>query len=796
MNKKINFKKNNSKYDILKSVKDLVSIFYVPELIQVNALNIKKNNFNIDGLFNNFNTSLLAIRSSASDEDDKFISLAGEYDSVLNVPSDNYQKIISSVKKVVSSYEKKRSLLPDDKVIIQEMVSNVSMSGVIFTHDLNTGAPYYVINYDDKSGLTDTVTSGDGEYSNRTLFIHRNSTSKLQSDRFIKLIKAVKELEQIMQSHFLDIEFALGQDMKVFLLQVRAITTQPNWNKLANNKIDEVLKDADSFVKGRFKRIRNVYGKTTILGQMPDWNPVEMIGRAPRALSLSLYKTLITDNAWSIAREYMGYHIPKGKPLLVDIAGQPFIDTRLSFHSFLPCTLSSKISEKVVNHWIEHLRASPELHDKVEFDIAITAYSFDIDNRIKELIGDSLNETEKKDFKKAHLDQTRRLLKGEDKASIKNALSLIEILSDKHLKYARSKEPSDLSLLPVMISECIQYGTIPFSILARHGFIAKTFLLSLESIGLITSEEMSFFEESIQTVASNLVDDMQAFQIGEIENDEFMKRYGHLRPGTYDIMSKRYDQMTNLNKGNVVPKLKNKSKIFKFSKKQQQKINDLLIENGFEDFKADSLLNYLKEAIIGREYSKFVFTRSVSEILELIANFAERNGLNRDQISHVPINSILKISKSRKKSVKSSLISISELEELNHQVSIAIRLPQVLTNQSGAYIVPFQVAHPNFITNKNIIANCLFLNSTINKISLKGKIILIEGADPGYDWIFSQQIAGLITKYGGVNSHMAIRCAEFGIPAAIGCGEQRFEALIRSNKVGLDCASGLINILH
>ena len=58
---------------------------------------------------------------------------------------------------------------------------------------------------------------------------------------------------------------------------------------------------------------------------------------------------------------------------------------------------------------------------------------------------------------------------------------------------------------------------------------------------------------------------------------------------------------------------------------------------------------------------------------------------------------------------------------------------------------------------------------------------MIENADPGFDWIFSQNILALITKYGGANSHMAIRCNEFGIPAAIGCGEQRFEA-IKSSK--------------
>ena len=63
------------------------------------------------------------------------------------------------------------------------------------------------------------------------------------------------------------------------------------------------------------------------------------------------------------------------------------------------------------------------------------------------------------------------------------------------------------------------------------------------------------------------------------------------------------------------------------------------------------------------------------------------------------------------------------------------------------------------------------------------KIILIENADPGYDWIFGQSIKGLITKFGGANSHMAIRCAEFAIPAAIGCGEQRFDRLVKSDEL-------------
>ena len=70
----------------------------------------------------------------------------------------------------------------------------------------------------------------------------------------------------------------------------------------------------------------------------------------------------------------------------------------------------------------------------------------------------------------------------------------------------------------------------------------------------------------------------------------------------------------------------------------------------------------------------------------------------------------------------------------------------------------------------------------------------IDKADPGYDWIFTRGIRGLITKYGGVASHMAIRCAEFEIPAAIGCGEKIFDYVLRRENeiVKLDCGKGVI----
>ena len=79
--------------------------------------------------------------------------------------------------------------------------------------------------------------------------------------------------------------------------------------------------------------------------------------------------------------------------------------------------------------------------------------------------------------------------------------------------------------------------------------------------------------------------------------------------------------------------------------------------------------------------------------------------------------------------------------------------------------------------------------------SMDGKIVCIESADPGFDWIFSRGITGLITRFGGANSHMAIRCAELNLPAAIGCGEELYRRLQSSKVIELNCSKKLIIII-
>jgi phosphoenolpyruvate-protein kinase (PTS system EI component) len=107
----------------------------------------------------------------------------------------------------------------------------------------------------------------------------------------------------------------------------------------------------------------------------------------------------------------------------------------------------------------------------------------------------------------------------------------------------------------------------------------------------------------------------------------------------------------------------------------------------------------------------------------------------------------------------------------------------------------YHEAKPNFITNKKICAEILHIDQFDRQMNIQGKILLIEKADPGYDWIFGHKIAGIITKYGGVASHMSIRAAEFGLPAAIGCGDIIFEQLINAENIELNCSTNQIQVI-
>ena len=156
------------------------------------------------------------------------------------------------------------------------------------------------------------------------------------------------------------------------------------------------------------------------------------------------------------------------------------------------------------------------------------------------------------------------------------------------------------------------------------------------------------------------------------------------------------------------------------------------------------------------------------------------------------IERLASVEKNKGKSIKKDLIREIKINKRQHKINSSIRLPQLIMDANHAVVIPFQVSSPNFITNKIIEAPIKYIQNFDKKNNLDNKIVLIESADPGYDWLFTTKFLGLLTKYGGANSHMAIRCAELNIPAAIGCGEEVFEHVKKYKQVRLNCSSSII----
>lgn len=125
-----------------------------------------------------------------------------------------------------------------------------------------------------------------------------------------------------------------------------------------------------------------------------------------------------------------------------------------------------------------------------------------------------------------------------------------------------------------------------------------------------------------------------------------------------------------------------------------------------------------------------------------------------------------------------------------HRRTRAVVLPPLITAPADVWSFSLLPCEPNFVTQKQ--ADGPVREAADPEQDLSGAIVFIPSADPGFDWLFSRGIAGLVTAYGGVNSHMAI---ELGLPAVIGAGEAAFDNWRRARRLLLDCCNRRVEVL-
>jgi len=740
----------------------------------------------------------LVVRSSSLNEDSLQTSYAGHFHSELNVSPLDGRKLAAAVDRVIASYGNGVPASADDKILIQSQTRDVAMSGVVFTRNLRTNTPYYLINYDGPSARTDTVTNGSG--GGKIEILRSTSTNRVDK-KWRNLLAAVREIESFFQGISLDIEFAVRSDHSVVIFQVRPLAANSKFHSVSEERLlERIRRHRHSF--NRLGRDRAEPGHP-VLSDMAFWNPAELIGDRPNYLAYSLFNHLIMKENWNKALLPLGYSQVTGG-LMVRVANKPYVHAARAFRALLPAALSSDLADRLTVYYLKKLRRHPEYHDKIEFEIVHNCFTFDLDRQTAELEQNGFTSGERDELKRVLKKQTLDIIENFPHTSARDQKSISELEQTRQgleIEWvAGSDRTTRMQWITRLIEDCRRLGIPPFVRAARMAFISTSLLRSLCRIGDLPPALLVQFMNTLDTVTRQMDRDYDSLHRGRLDKKSFLEQYGHLRPGTYDITKLPYKSnplylrtISGIAPG--VPTRENDP--VSPDDSDLERILETACRAHDLPFNGIFLLTFWRRSIQQRELYKFIYTKNISLALEILAQTGEDLGFSREDLAHLDYYSIVRPIESafedeRINTWRNLIQGRREEDRLDSLVS----LPSLVFSEKDFLIVKHRTVVPNFVGEGVVQAGVAVLdNRSPESNHLSGKIVVLEKADPGYDWIFTKNIRGLVTKYGGAASHMAIRAAEFNIPAAIGCGEVLFARVTAAAKIVMDCKNRTIHSL-
>jgi len=728
----------------------------------------------LSGITECLGTGPWIVRSSCGREDGEVSSNAGAF---LSIPNVDAHRLEAAVDEVIAAYGKTDHT---DEVLIQPMLTQVVRSGVAFSHDPNTCAPYRVVNWSEGSH-TAAVTGGTGG----RVWQQAALSTVPPAATFAPIVVLLDELLALFGEEPLDCEFAVTHEANcevLWLLQVRPLVMPaiPELKTAQAARLESIQRKVTRGMQPH----PFLMGRRTVYGVMPDWNPAEIVGIRPKPLALSLYRELITDAIWAYQRHNYGYRNLRSSPLMPHFFGLPYIDVRLSFNSFIPADLDEGLAGRLVDHYIDRLLEEPALHDKVEFEIVFSCYTLDLPERLESLAEAGFSKHEREAIAHSLRNLTNRIVHPKEGLWRGDAAKIDTLNTRRDELLASSADP--LERIYWLLEDAKRYGTLPFAGLARAGFVAVQMLKSLVEVGVFSQADYDAFIGGVSTVSGQLARDRST-----LDKATFLARYGHLRPGTYDILSPRYDEAPELYfDWNQRPPAPDPVKPFALTLPQMREIVKLLEAHGLQPDPV-GLFDFMQAGIELRELAKFHFTRNLSDALALISEVGGQCGFSREDLAYCDISAFKELHVAATDPTDVLMRSI-EQGKARYAETLKTTLPPLIAKPEDVWAFEWPETAPNFITQKQATAPVVDCDV---REQLAGGIVCIPNADPGFDWLFAYPIAGLITAWGGANSHMAIRAGELGLPAVIGAGEVLYQRWSSAQRLHMDCAGRRVTVL-
>lgn len=748
----------------------------VPELFAIGHEELKSDkleSFVRGYLEKNFSkTQLFSVRSSALAEDGEQYSFAGQFETYLNVPTEDVIEKIKKCKESVHSenineYCKQQGITEEllMGVIIQEMI-NGDVSGVMFTAN-----PQGILN---ESVIVVGEGSGDGIVEERvkTTSYYYNNTDKLYyyedmedspiiaRDQLEGLISFADKLKELF-GEYLDIEFTI-KDGQIYILQVRPITT---------------LKDSKQVVLDNSNIVESYPG-----------------------ITLPLTQSFIEFAYYSVFKG-VAYRCLKNKKLVEkydDVFKQMVgsangrvyykISNWYTVIKFLP------FSSKIIPMWQEMMGVSNKEHDNERNNISVL-------QRLRVY------------FNSAY--EAFHIQKGMEK--LNTNFNQVEKLF--HAKYHDAMENSELVNLYNEISEVVLKDWDITLLNDMYSFVYTALLKrKLKKIGIENyEEETNHYISGITNIESMkpvrelvalskmAVDEGWIKSLESLNNDIMVKEFLLLNKSCF---KDKFDNYIHLYGDRMVEELKLETKTFRTSPKL---LIDKIVEYGKDVEKLNNLYNTLRcseacisvklpnngskrkrrlveklsrramQGIKNREISRLNRSRiygMVRTIFQTIgSNMTKEGGLNKiEDIFYLTTEEVFDYIKGgsydfrfRVHERREKYKQFEQLPPYSRLVFAGDEFNKTLRNIKS----PDNNVYGEMILNGTPCSNgeakgeVLVIEDVTKVIDVKDKILVTKMTDPG--WVFLLTLSkGIIAEKGSLLSHTAIISRELGIPSIVG----------------------------
>lgn len=717
-----------------------------------------------------FPDGLLMVRKNYITREEGISAGTGIFSGIHGVDATDKEQVFDAIRTVATACKDDE----DKEVIIHRMYNNLVMCGVCYTRDIYYGRPYYMVVYN----YMDEMSDNDVKAKSRTKWIANNVSREFLDEGFMNLIFAARDLEKAVDIQEFSVEFAIDSNNKVIVYQLKPM------DRLIGSHIlmtDREFSDTKAFAKCNYLDTHH------IMSHQAYWNPSKMIGSEPRPLDYSLFKGILTSGIWGETIKQLGYE-GVDMSLMHRVGNKPYVSIDCLFNALIPAGMDRILRDKIFNYYQHVLTDNRRRHRKVDSTIVFGSYNFSTAKRMNKLENYGFTQEEIDSFSESLLNLTENIINNYEELHDQDIEALTKLMiTRRRVRELKPMEETNSLKLYSYIAELIEsmrtYCSPGYTRQERCEFIAKGFCTSLVKEGYLKRDDIDAFRLSLDTVSSCFKRDFEDYTSGKLDWNEFDSKYGHLRISICDIRAHSYRKLYSnletirdyeLSKGKKIAKALDRDVIAK------------ALEESNLNIEVDKLVGFINGASELADSYRFEYGKSIGLLLDIIVRLGELIGIDKEDMSYLEIQDL-----DSYHSRDSYVMTIEARRNMYHAYSYLV-LPDVIINVGDIDVIDIDEEIPDYLTDKCVSGEIAYYDEG-HDVDVTGKIVLLSKVTLAYDWIFTKDIKGIITKKDTKDSRIAKRCKELNIPAALGCGEKLFNSVLMMKRIQLDCGNNKIS---